>query len=44
MVYLPTTRVTIAKVTDGLSAALRRRGVIRDGFSETTLRGHLQEF
>ena len=44
MVFLPTTRVTIAKITDGLSAALRRRGVIRDGFSETTLRGHLQEF
>jgi long-chain alkane monooxygenase len=44
MLYLPTTRIVMAKVADGLSAALRRRGVIRDGFSRPTLRGHLQEF
>lgn len=44
MVYLPTTRYVLSKVTDGLSPALRRQGLIRDGYSESTLRGHLREF
>ncbi|RFA07438.1 FMNH2-dependent monooxygenase [Subtercola boreus] len=41
--YLPTTRRNMAEVADGLAPALRRRGLIRDGYSGTTLRENLLE-
>ncbi|NQX27297.1 NtaA/DmoA family FMN-dependent monooxygenase [Microbacteriaceae bacterium VKM Ac-2854] len=44
LLYLPTTRRNMAEVADGLAAALRRRGLIRDGYSGSTLREHLLEF
>ncbi len=44
LVYLPTTRENFAKVSDGLAPALRRRGLIRDGYAGRTLRSHLTEF
>jgi FMN-dependent oxidoreductase (nitrilotriacetate monooxygenase family) len=44
LVYLPTTRANFAKVSDGLAPALRRRGLIRDGYAGSTLRDHLTEF
>jgi FMN-dependent oxidoreductase (nitrilotriacetate monooxygenase family) len=44
LLYLPTTRRNMAEVADGLAPALRRRGLIRDGYSGTTLRDHLLEF
>lgn len=37
-------RRTIAEYTDGLSPALRRRGLIRDGFDDVTFRENLLAF
>lgn len=44
LLYLPTTRRNMAEVADGLAPALRRRGLIRDGYSGTTLKENLAEF
>ncbi|MGF7238473.1 MAG: NtaA/DmoA family FMN-dependent monooxygenase [Frankia sp.] len=44
LVYAPTTRRTIAEFTDGLSTALRRRGLIRSGFDHTTFKENLLDF
>ncbi|WP_409048163.1 hypothetical protein AB2L57_04285 [Microbacterium sp. HA-8] len=44
LLYLPSTRRNFAEVADGLAPALRRRGLIRDGYAGTTLRDHLLEF
>lgn len=44
LIYLPPTRRTMAEISDGLAPALRRRGLIRDGYSGVTLRDHLNEF
>jgi FMN-dependent oxidoreductase (nitrilotriacetate monooxygenase family) len=38
------TRRRIAEIADGLAPALRRRGLIRDGYSHSTLREHLLEY
>lgn len=38
------TRRRIAEIADGLAPALRRRGLVRDGYSRSTLRGHLLEY
>jgi FMN-dependent oxidoreductase (nitrilotriacetate monooxygenase family) len=38
------TRHVISEITDGLSPALRRRGLIRDGYDSTTLRENLLDF
>jgi hypothetical protein len=37
-------RRTIAEYTDGLSPALRKRGLIRDGFDDVTFRENLLAF
>lgn len=44
LLYMPTTRVNMAKVADGLAPAMRKRGLIRDGYSGANLREHLLEF
>ncbi|MEV1295065.1 NtaA/DmoA family FMN-dependent monooxygenase [Pseudonocardia sp. NPDC049635] len=44
LLYVPPTRLRIAEITDGLAPALKRRGLIRDGYTGTTLAHHLQEF
>ncbi|WP_432561392.1 NtaA/DmoA family FMN-dependent monooxygenase [Kineococcus sp. SYSU DK003] len=44
LVALPVTRRNVAEIADSLAPALRRRGLIRDGYTGTTLRDHLQEF
>jgi hypothetical protein len=44
LVYMPTTRLNMAMVADGLSPALRRRGLIRDEYTGTTLRENLRAF
>ena len=44
LIYLPTTRMNMAKISDGLAPALRKRGLIRDEYTETTLRGNLTAF
>ena len=38
------TRRRIAEIADGLAPALRRRGLMRDGYSHHTLREHLLEY
>ncbi|MBM3677126.1 MAG: NtaA/DmoA family FMN-dependent monooxygenase [Actinobacteria bacterium] len=38
------TRRRIAEIADGLAPALRRRGVMRDGYAHRTLRDHLLEY
>jgi FMN-dependent oxidoreductase (nitrilotriacetate monooxygenase family) len=42
--YLPTTRLNMAKVADGLAPALRKRGLIRSAYTGSTLRENLMEF
>ncbi|MDQ1130432.1 NtaA/DmoA family FMN-dependent monooxygenase [Microbacterium sp. SORGH_AS_0888] len=42
--YPEVTRRTIAEYADGLSPALRRRGLIRDGYDHATLRENLRAF
>jgi alkanesulfonate monooxygenase SsuD/methylene tetrahydromethanopterin reductase-like flavin-dependent oxidoreductase (luciferase family) len=44
LLYAPTTRTSIAEIADGLAPVLRRRGLIRDGYSYPTLRDNLLEF
>jgi FMN-dependent oxidoreductase (nitrilotriacetate monooxygenase family) len=44
LVQGPVNRRYIAEVADGLGPALRRRGLIRDGYSHSTLRQNLMEF
>lgn len=44
LVYMPTTRVNMAMVADGLAPALRRRGLIRDEYLDGTLRDNLLQF
>jgi FMN-dependent oxidoreductase (nitrilotriacetate monooxygenase family) len=44
LLYTPPTRVQIAEICDGLAPALRRRGLIRDGYTYSTLAENLQEF
>jgi long-chain alkane monooxygenase len=44
LVYLPTTRMNMALVSDGLAPALRRRGLIRDEYTGSTLRENLRAF
>jgi hypothetical protein len=38
------TRRNIAEIADGLAPALRRRGLIRDGYNHSTFRENLMEF
>ena len=38
------TRRRIAEIADGLAPALRRRGLIRDGYGHRTFREHLLEY
>lgn len=38
------TRRNIAEIADGLSPALRKRGLIRDGYNHSTFRENLMEF
>ncbi|MFD5179454.1 FMNH2-dependent monooxygenase, partial [Nocardia sp. NPDC058379] len=40
----PVTRRHIAEIADGLAPALRRRGLIRDGYNYSTFRENLLEF
>jgi alkanesulfonate monooxygenase SsuD/methylene tetrahydromethanopterin reductase-like flavin-dependent oxidoreductase (luciferase family) len=40
----PLSRKTIAEITDGLVPALQRRGSVRRGYVNKTLRENLQEF
>ena len=44
LIYLPTTRMNMALVSDGLAPALRRRGLIRDEYTGKTLRENLLAF
>ncbi|MGW9112532.1 NtaA/DmoA family FMN-dependent monooxygenase [Microbacterium sp. NPDC055683] len=44
LLYPEVTRRSIAEYADGLSPALRRRGLIRDGYDHTTLRDNLRSF
>ncbi|SMH43204.1 FMN-dependent oxidoreductase, nitrilotriacetate monooxygenase family [Rathayibacter oskolensis] len=44
LVYMPTTRVNMAMVADGLAPALRRRGLIREEYTGGTLRDNLLQF
>ncbi|OZD11021.1 FMNH2-dependent monooxygenase [Rhodococcus sp. 06-156-3C] len=44
LIYSPTTRISIAEIADGLAPALRKRGLIRDGYDYSTLRENLLEF
>lgn len=44
LLYPEVTRRSIVEVCDGLCPALRRRGVIRDGYSHRTFRENLREF
>lgn len=44
LLYPEVTRRSIAEYADGLSPALRRRGLIRDGYDHTTLRENLRSF
>lgn len=39
-----TTRRIIAEITDGLAPALRKRGLIRDGYNHQTFRDNLFDF
>jgi hypothetical protein len=38
------TRRHIAEIADGLAPALRRRGLIRDGYNHDTFRDNLLDF
>lgn len=38
------TRRRVAEIADGLAPALKRRGLIRDGYAQNTFRGSLLEF
>jgi FMN-dependent oxidoreductase (nitrilotriacetate monooxygenase family) len=42
--YPEMTRHTISEISDGLAPALKKRGLIRDGFSGRTFRDNLLEF
>ena len=44
LMYPEVTRRSIMEVCDGLAPALRRRGVIRDGYSHRTFRENLLSF
>lgn len=44
LIASPVTRKAISEITDGLAPALRRRGLIRDRYSHSTLRENLQAF
>lgn len=44
LIYLPTTRMNMAIISDGLAPALRRRGLIREEYTEPTLRDNLLAF
>ncbi|GAA4677836.1 NtaA/DmoA family FMN-dependent monooxygenase [Frondihabitans cladoniiphilus] len=44
LVYMPTTRINMAMVADGLAPALRRRGLIRTEYTGATLRENLLAF
>ena len=42
--YLPTTRMNLAMVSDGLAPELRRRGLIREEYTGSTLKENLIAF
>lgn len=42
--YLPTTRHNFALVADGLAPELRRRGLIREEYTGSTLKENLRAF
>lgn len=44
LVQAPVTRRTVAEIADGLAPALRRRGLVRDGYAHATLRENLLAF
>lgn len=44
LIHLPTTRLAIAQMCDGVAPILRRRGSIRDGFTGRTFRDNLRAF
>ncbi|MEV1292182.1 NtaA/DmoA family FMN-dependent monooxygenase [Pseudonocardia sp. NPDC049635] len=44
LLYPAMTRRSIAEITDGLAPALRRRGLIRDGYEHATFRANLHAF
>ncbi|WP_099022152.1 NtaA/DmoA family FMN-dependent monooxygenase [Mycolicibacterium palauense] len=44
LLYPKVTRHALAEIADGLAPALRKRGLIRDGYSYSTLRENLLEF
>jgi alkanesulfonate monooxygenase SsuD/methylene tetrahydromethanopterin reductase-like flavin-dependent oxidoreductase (luciferase family) len=44
LIRAPVTRKNITEITDGLAPALRRRGLIRSGYTFDTLRENLLEF
>jgi FMN-dependent oxidoreductase (nitrilotriacetate monooxygenase family) len=44
LLYPTMTRRSIVEIADGLGTALKRRGLIRDGYSHSTLRENLLEF
>jgi FMN-dependent oxidoreductase (nitrilotriacetate monooxygenase family) len=44
LIHLPTTRLAIAQMCDGVAPILRRRGSIRDGFDGKTFRDNLRAF
>ncbi len=44
LLFPEVTRRTIAEYADGLSPALRKRGLIRDGYDHATLRENLRSF
>ena len=42
--YLPTTRMNLAMISDGLAPELRRRGLIREEYTGSTLKENLRAF
>ena len=44
MIHLPTTRLAIAQMCDGVAPILRRRGSIRSGYEFRTFKENLQAF
>lgn len=44
LIHLPTTRLAIAQMCDGVAPILRRRGSIRSGFAGRTFRENLRSF
>nr|WP_277816628.1 NtaA/DmoA family FMN-dependent monooxygenase [Microbacterium aquimaris] len=44
LISLPVTRRNVAEVTDGLAPALRKKGLMRDGYSHSLFRDTLLEF